>query len=96
MAQDDDARVAARARGTLLTFEEADQERVLAGVIGTLPACRVHARAAVERGDAQARVFGQRQQATGPAIGVSFEHRVGGEGLAGLVDVEVDADVAQA
>jgi len=79
----------------MLAFEQPNQERVLVRVVGAFPARRKHARSAAQGGHAQARVFGQRQQGARATVGFGFENSILGEGRAGLVDVEVNADIWQ-
>jgi len=55
----------------------------------------MHAGRTAQRGNAQAGIFGQRQQLARRTVRLGFEDRVLGERRAGLVDVEVDADVGQ-
>jgi len=55
----------------------------------------VHARCAAQRGDHQSRVFREGEQSTRSTVCLGFQERVGAEGVAGFVDVERDANVAQ-
>src|SRR5579859_3747757 len=95
MPQRSNAGVAAGSRGARLAVQEPNEQRILAAVVGTFPARRLHARPAAEGRHVQPRVFGQRQQPARAPICLDLEDRVLCKGRARLVDVEPNPELAQ-